>query len=177
MKTQKISKENLKKIHDVACDSWKKKIEGYANRKPFDSEIELTENEIDEMFAASDAKQKQVLSKLFVKEIKGIMGKVTSYKTACEVLGLSTETKRTPFERLCIIIKALNEGWWPDFKNSNEYKYWNYFIIRNGVFSYYVTSYCRNTSMYVPSALYLKSRELAEYAAEIALEDYREVYM
>ena len=176
MKTQTITKENLKKIHDVACNDWKKKLEGYANRKPFDSEIELTEDEIDEMFAASDANQKQVLSKFFVKERKGIMGKVTSYKTACEVLGISSETKRTPFERLCIIIKALNEGWWPDFKNSSEYKYWNYFIMRDGVFSFSVVYYSNN-NMYVPSALYLKSRELAEYAVEIAFEEYREVYM
>jgi hypothetical protein len=176
MKTQTITKKNLKKIHDVACDTWKKKLEGYANRKPFDSEIELTEDEIDEMFGASDANQKQVLSKFFVKERKGIMGRVTSYKTACEVLGISSEEKRTPFERLCIIIKALNEGWWPNFNNSSEYKYWNYFIMRDGVFSFCDVVY-DYTNLSVPSALYLKSHELAEYAVEIALEDYREVYI
>lgn len=176
MKTQTISKVNLKKIHDVACDSWKKKLEGYANRKPFDTEIELTEDEIDEMFGASDTNQTQVLSKFFVKERKGIMGRVTSYKTACEVLGISNEEKRTPFERLCIIIKALNEGWRPNFNNSSEYKYWNYFIMRDGVFSVFGVYY-NAINMRLPSALYLKSRELAEYAVEIALEDYKEVYM
>jgi len=59
MKAQTITKENLKKIHDVACTTWKSKLEAYANRKPFDCEVELTGEEIEEMFAASDSNQKQ----------------------------------------------------------------------------------------------------------------------
>jgi hypothetical protein len=175
MKAQTITKENLKKIHDVACTTWKSKLEAYANRKPFDCEVELTGEEIEEMFAASDSNQKQVLSQFFVKERNGIMGKVGSYEDACKVLGISVE-KRTPYERLCIIIKALNEGWYPNFNNSSENKYWNYFRMIDGSFSFFDVN-CNANTMYVPSARYLKTRELAEYAVEIAFEEYKETYL
>lgn len=175
MKAQTINKENLKKIHDVACSTWKKKLEGYAKRKPFDNEVELTGDEIEEMFAASDANQKKVLNKFFVKEKIGIMGKVGSYEDACKVLDISVE-KRTPYERLCIIIKALNEGWYPDFNNTSEYKYWNYFRMVDDSFSFCAVLY-HDIGMYVPSALYLKTKELAEYAVEIAFEEYKETYL
>jgi hypothetical protein len=175
MKPQTITKENLKKIHDVACTTWKEKLEGYAKRKPFDCEVELTGEEIEEMFSASDANQKQVLSQFFVKERNGIMGKVGSYDDACKVLGISNE-KRTPYERLCIIIKALNEGWYPNFNNSSENKYWNYFRMIDATFSFYGVAYL-SYSLNVPSALYLKTRELADYAVEIAFEEYKETYL
>lgn len=174
MNTQIITKANLKKIHDVACASWKTKIKGYANRKPFDSEIELSQVEIDEMFAASDEKQTTLLNKFFVKP-KSIMDRVKTYKDACEVLGLTLE-KRSAYERLCIFLKALNEGWFPNFDNSNQYKYWNYFIMKNGVFSYCDADYyC--SAVGFPSALYLKNRQLAAYAAKVAYEEYKEVYL
>ena len=175
MNTQVITKANLKKIHEVACSSWKTKLEGYASRNLFDSEIELSQSEIDEMFAASDDKQKKVLNQFFVKP-KSIMDRVKSYKDACDVLGISSE-KRSAYERLCIFLKALNEGWWPDFNNSNEYKYWNYFYMKEGVFSSYYTNYINGGNLYVPSVLYLKNSELAEYAAKVAYEEYKEVYL
>ena len=176
METQKITRENLKKIHDVACPTWKIKLEEYATRNPFGDEIELTSEEVNEMFNASDAKQKSILNS-YLKEIRaGIMSKVTSYEDACKVLNLDINESKTPYERLCIIIKALNEGWYPDFKNGDEYKFYNYFHMDNGVFSYCHTTYYFS-NVYVPSALYLKSAELAKYAVEIALKEYKEVYI
>jgi hypothetical protein len=176
METQKITRENLKKIHDVACPTWQKKLQVYATRNPFGNEIELTSEEVDEMFNASDAKQKSILNN-YLKQIRtDIMSKVTSYKDACKVLNLGINESITPYERLCIIIKALNEGWYPDFKNGNEYKFYNYFHMDNGVFSYFHTYY-NYSNVSVPSALYLKSSELAKYAVEIALNEYKEVYM
>lgn len=127
------------------------------------------------MFKAATAEQKPVLSKYFTVKRTGIMGKVTSFEDACKILGESPKNK-TPYEKLCIIIKALNDGWWPNFNDGNEYKYWNYFYMIKGAFTYN-TSHCDNTHMYVPSALYFKTRELAEYAAEIALDEYKEFYL
>ena len=56
MEKQIITRENLKAIHDVACDGWKTKLADYAKRNPFQLEIELTQAEVDEMFNASDAR-------------------------------------------------------------------------------------------------------------------------
>jgi hypothetical protein len=60
--TQTITKDNLKVIHDIACDSWKKTIIGYTNRNPFGVTIELTNNEVKEMFAAASSEQLEVLA-------------------------------------------------------------------------------------------------------------------
>lgn len=174
MSSQIITKANLKKIHDVACASWKTKLENYANRQPFDTEVELTQPEIDEMYAASDANQIKVLNKFFTKP-ENIMDRVKTYLDACQVLGIPSEG-RSAYERLCIFLKVLNEGWFPNFENENENKFWNYFYMKNGVFSYYYTG-CNSSSLNVPSALYLKNRELAEYAAKVAYKEYKEVYL
>ena len=65
METQIITRDNLKRIYDVACSSWKTKIEGYAKRTPFNCEIEISQSEIDEMLKASDSKQKDLLQQFF----------------------------------------------------------------------------------------------------------------
>lgn len=181
METQTINRENLKKIYDIACSGWKTKIENYAKRNPFQDEIELTQSEINEMFNASDDNQKAVLNKMFKRPLS-IMDRVKSFKDACEVLGIkidsvfsSTDDKSDiAFKKLKIIIKALNEGWYPNWENESEYKYYNYFRMK-GVFSSWRTR-TYGTNAAVPSALCLKSSVLAIYVAEIALQEYKEYY-
>ena len=48
--SQTITKTNLKAIHDIACSGWKTKIENYAKRKPLDDKIELSKDELVEIF-------------------------------------------------------------------------------------------------------------------------------
>jgi hypothetical protein len=188
MKNQSISKTNLKKIYDVACTTWKSKIEALAQRDLFGDEVELTQKEIDEMFEVSDEKQIKVLSKFLTKS-KNLIDDINSFEDACESLGITDskseikilESISTPSKdklialyKLEIIIRALNNGWYPDFKNSSEYKYFNYFRMEGG-FSFY-TVYCRNSAVTVPSALYLKNKELAEHCAKIAIKEYETLY-
>lgn len=181
MEKQTITRENLKAIHNVACASWKTKLESYASRNPFQDEIELSQSEIDEMIKASDAAQLKVLKKFFSLP-KDIRDKVKSFLDACNVLGVDPKTvyhssdspMDVAFKKIKIIIKALNEGWWPNFENESEYKYWNYFKLKGG-FSAWLTYYC-NTYTYVPSALLLKSNDLAVHVTEIALDEYKILY-
>ena len=181
MNNQTITRDNLKRIYDIACSSWKTKIEGYAKRNPFNSEIEFSQSEIDEMFKASDSKQKELLSQFF-KQPSDIRDKVKSFLDACLVLGLnadkvysSTDSRdEVAFKKLKVIIKALNQGWYPNWENEAEYKWVNYFKMKGG-FSCWNTNY-NHTTTYVPSALCLKSQELAEHCKNIALEEYKEYY-
>ena len=55
MKTT-ITKTELKRIHDIACDAWKSKIIEYTKRNPFGDTIEFTEKEVKEMISASTKK-------------------------------------------------------------------------------------------------------------------------
>jgi len=135
------------------------------------------------MFKASDEKQTNVLKKFFSIP-KNIRDRVKSFLDACKVLDLNPKevyhSNDTPdevaFKKLKVIIKALNEGWYPNWKDENEAKWYNYFRMKGG-FSFYDASY-HFTSTYtaVPSALCLRSQELAKYVIEIALEEYKEYY-
>jgi hypothetical protein len=172
---QIIAKENLKKIYDVACSTWKEKLTQYAIRNPFGNEVELTSDEVNEMFDASDEKQSKVLNK-FLKRDNGVMDNVTSYETACDSLGVKPNKNVTPYEKLTTIIKALNQGWYPNFDNTDERKYFNYYQKNNGVFSFYYVTYY-SSDMYVPSALYFKDEKTARYANEKFFKEYKELYL
>ena len=123
---------------------------------------------------------KQVLSDLFGKQVAlydNITDRVKSFEDACQVLGISTnvpEVKGLPRKhqkaiianyKLIVIAEALNEGWKPNWQDSDEYKYYPWFDMSNpaGV-CYSFTNYtASNTYAAVGSRLCLKNRELAIY--------------
>ena len=63
METQKLSRKGLKEIHSVACSNWKGKLEGMGIRNPLEDYIELTQEEVDEMFKACTKDQLPIVSK------------------------------------------------------------------------------------------------------------------
>ena len=72
MKTTTIKKSVLKEIHDVACSTWKAKIENMTLRNAFSESIEVTQAEIDEMFAAATTEQIPILESIFGKQTEQI---------------------------------------------------------------------------------------------------------
>jgi len=115
---------------------------------------------------------------------------VTTFEEACDKLGQSKmlpnlsdlgpelATKHLAEYKLSIIIKALNEGWYPNWKNPDEYKYFPYFNMNldDCGFSYRSTTYS-STCTDVPSALFLKSSELAAYCGLKFISLYKEYYI
>jgi hypothetical protein len=59
-----ITREQLKEIHDIACDTWKTKIEKIARNQPF-GDIELSETKVQEMRDAATGAQKPTIEKIF----------------------------------------------------------------------------------------------------------------
>lgn len=123
---------------------------------------------------------KQVLSDLFGKQVAlydNITDRVKSFKDACQVLGISTnvpEVKGLPRKhqkaiianyKLIIIAEALNEGWKPNWQDSNEYKYYPWFDMSNpaGVGCSHTNNTASDTLASFGSRLCLKNRELAIY--------------
>ena len=67
---------------------------------------------------------------------------------------------------LKMLAKSLNDGWVPDWSNSNEYKYVPWFEMKGSSgFRFYVCDYWHALSA-VGSRLCFKSSELAEYAGK-----------
>jgi hypothetical protein len=119
-----------------------------------------------------------------------ITKKVKTFEDACKVLGLNPENlpivENLPekdrksiiaYYKLTIIIRALNEGWEPDFSDWNQTKYWNWFYVETtgasagfaSASTYYAASY---TLAHIGSRLCFKTHELAEYARE----QFRDLY-
>jgi len=114
------------------------------------------------------------------------MAKIKSFEAACkalgiepilpEVSGLSKDHQKAivAHYKLVIIAQALNEGWKPDWKNDNEWKYYPWFDMENG-FSYIYFGR-RFTCSRVGSRLCFKSSELARYAGTQFLKLYKDYF-
>lgn len=71
------------------------------------------------------------------------------------------------YKKLKLIVQALNEGWKPDFKNKDEYKYYPWFEVDDaGSACAYSNTAPSHTNALIGSRLCFKSRELALYAGK-----------
>lgn len=142
--------------------------------------LQIKQDSLLAAFRNAGKEGKQVLSDLFGKQVAlydNITDRVKSFEDACQVLGISTnvpEVKGLPRKhqkaiianyKLIVIAEALNEGWKPNWQDSDEYKYYPWFDMSNpaGVgcsHAYHTASY---TTAYFGSRLCLKNRELAIY--------------
>lgn len=122
--------------------------------------------------------------------------KIKTYEDACEALKLKTpllpDMSALPDKhrdaiiahfKLVIIAEALNEGWQPNWNDSNEYKYYPWFEIKASKskpagfgfsFTYYVRWYTFTT---VGSRLCFKTREKALYAGKHFEDLYKEYFL
>lgn len=122
-----------------------------------------------------------------------ITDRVKTYEDACKVLGVepineqnakaqgfrSDEIARRKLET---IAAALNEGWKPDWNNTDQYKYYPYFYIQenaNGAgagLSCAHTSYTAScTSAYIGSRLCFYASRLARYAGNQFTDLYEQI--
>jgi hypothetical protein len=135
---------------------------------------------------------KAILTTLFGTEVldQKITDRVKTFKNACDIAGVSENLKQLldykggdkdilatqAHAKVIIIAKALNEGWTPDFSNSNQVKYYPWFKFSPGVgfsFDDYVDVF---TFSFVGSRLCFKSSELAKYAAEQFKDIYNDLF-
>lgn len=65
-----VSRRDLGRIHNIACSTWKTKIENLGSRNPFSETIEISQDEVDEMFKAATLDQIPVLIEIFGEQQK-----------------------------------------------------------------------------------------------------------
>lgn len=140
----------------------------------------------------ASSKGKTLLENLFGKKtfLKNIKDRVKSIEDAIAELGEddvevielrklqdSGITSHILKQQIVVVItKALNEGWTPDWSNSNETKYFPWFRMGSSSGSGFSFNGYGGwaTSSTVGSRLCFKSRELAEYAGKQFTEIYKE---
>lgn len=108
-----------------------------------------------------------------------ITDRVKSFEDACEVLAISskipgyyemTEDERA-YRKLKVIIEALNEGWKPDWNNTDQPKFYPWFYMEGSFRLYYVSG--RYGSSTVGSRLCFRTREIGEYAVKQFFDLYK----
>lgn len=114
---------------------------------------------------------------------------IKTFADACKVLKLNPKTclpdvSGSPAEdqkaltaqaKLFIIIRALNGGWSPNWKDGSEAKYYPWWNMQGG-FVLHCVFICYQRSD-VSSRLCLRSRELAEYAAKTFKKEYKALFV
>lgn len=127
-------------------------------------------------------------------EYEEITDRVKSYTDACNVLGIEPMNEQDmkargyrPDEiarrKLGTITEALNEGWKPDWNNTDEYKYYPYFYIKENAkaqgtagLAFAYTSYsASNTAAGIGSRLCFHDSETARYAGRTFTELYEQI--
>ena len=131
---------------------------------------------------------KKVLINLLGKETfvpANIMDRVKSFDDACKVLSVrpsdvisSSDNKdEVAYKKLKVIIKALNEGWIPDWKNNRQYKYYPWWDLSSGSGLSLYDVFNQSSYSGVGSRLCFKSEELAQYAAKQFIDIYTEFFI
>ena len=127
-------------------------------------------------------------------EYEEITDRVKSYADACKVLGIEPMNEQNmkaqgfrPDEiarrKLETITEALNEGWKPDWNNTDQYKYYPYFYIREnakakayaGLSFAFTHSSASITYAYVGSRLCFHDSDTARYAGNTFTELYEQI--
>ena len=129
-----------------------------------------------------DALNKMEELKAFINQLES----VDVFKDSCHKLGISdklpdvsTFQKRDQehmllTHKLFIIIRALNEGWEPNWQDSTEKKWYPYFNLVSG-FAFSSTNFgWANSAARAGSRLCFKTEELARYAGTQFIELYKE---
>ena len=146
-----------------------------------------------EIYKKADYNQKQVIKELLGETFfKNITDKIKTFEDACTELNISPEDvlhiahsdyikkdidSINAYTKLIIIIRALNEGWVPDWRNEDQYKYFPWFdmssgseLVSDGYSSWF-------TSSLAGSRLCFRDRETAKYAGETFKDLYEEYFL
>jgi len=118
-----------------------------------------------------------------------IMDRVKTFEDACNELGIqkselavsgeieSDFRSISAYAKLIIIVRALNEGWVPDWANDSQYKYYPWFDMSSGSGLSYDDCDNRNSNSIVGSRLCFKSQELAKYAGKQFIDVYKDFFI
>jgi len=87
-------------------------------------------------------------------------------------LGLDDDT--IYYEKVKIVVKAINQGWTPDWNNTNLRKWWPYFNLSSGFGFSRSAYYCGGTHTTVGSRLCFESQAKSDYAAKQFIDIYEQ---
>ena len=152
------------------------------HQKKIMSELKIKKPNALTAYKNADTKGKKLLEELLGKENlvpDKVTDRIKTFEDACAELNIvpseidrnvlcealpDDQNSLRAYAKLIIIVRALNEGWEPNWSDDNEYKYMPWFKHKSGFGLSYLVYDRWATLTVVGSRLCYKSRELAEYA-------------
>ena len=150
----------------------------------------IDEKNVRQVYAEAGTQLKKQIEEIFPKEL--ISGKITdrvkTFEDACAVLNIDIDwfdsqtqfdsPDELAFKKMKIIVRALNEGWTPNWDNSNERKWFPWFYLDNpSGFRFGDSLYAYSSSHSAGgSRLCFKTEELCNYAAKQFLPIYKDLF-
>jgi hypothetical protein len=144
--------------------------------------LQISEQQARKMYSTASKELKEILEASCSKEVLSgsIMDRVKTFEDACKELGrqpynvdslmkLGLTKNDIAYQKMVVIVEALNEGWKPDVCNSDVERWYPWFKPNGSPSSF---AFGDSNCVYVladagsGSRLKLKSRELAKYCGE-----------
>jgi hypothetical protein len=176
MKTQEIKRSDLKAIYPKVCEGWQKIIMELVFLQDEGKNIQVDEELIKKAYSEADSDQRKLIEKYFTIISGKIQDRINTWQKVLDSSGL-LETEIVPYkgsnltrEQKSInaqakwfkIAEIWNEGWTPNWKNTNEYKYRPYKSFSGGSVGVHVDVAWSTGVLDAPSGLHFKSKELSE---------------
>ena len=159
--------------------------------------VSIDKEKVLALYKKSNAANKKALEEVFTKSyfIGKITDRVKTFQDACAELGLKPSDNLIgyvdvasskdlfsieAYARLIIIIRALNEGWVPDWTDSNQTKYYPWFDMRaapSGSGLSFDGDGRTYTFSDVGSRLCYQTDDIAAYAGEQFLDLYADYFL
>ena len=142
----------------------------------------LKKKNLQAAFKNADAAGKKMLADLCPEIVSTkITDRIKSFDDACQELDVDPEqdkfTEGDPddiaFQKLKVIARALNQGWKPNWNDSNQRKWYPWFYLNNPGFRFVASDYVSvSTGSTGGSRLCYESEELSIYASNQFLDLY-----
>lgn len=101
------------------------------------------------------------------------LGKMAHYSIEQKWKNVDLTPQQIAGLKLEYCIKAINEGWRPDWSNKNQYKYYNWFEFKNGGWFLFSAGGGDFTYSICGFAFYYQTKEKAEFGAKNFMQYYK----
>lgn len=157
--------------------------------------LQISEQQARKMYSTASKELKEILEASCGKEVLSgsIMDRVKTYEDACKELGRDPYDEKQlekfgltkndiAYQKMVVIVEALNEGWKPDVCNSDVERWYPWFNPNGSPSSFAFVCSAFDSVIGVANAgsgsrLALKSEQLANYCGKQFLELWKEMLL
>ena len=155
--------------------------------------LQISEQQARKMYRTASKELKEILEASCSKEVLSgsIMDRVKTFEDACKELGrqpynvdslmkLGLTKNDIAYQKMVVIVEALNEGWKPDVCNSDVERWYPWFKPNGSPSSFaFYDSACAYEDAFAGSGsrLALKSEQLANYCGKQFIELWKEMLL